>query len=189
MSATSAPPATTGSSDPFVDRGDPPTSPWLAALLNNAKNRDTLARLESGLVTFMHDTDKARLQFPPCSRFKRRVCLEVAQRFRLEHRLDRPPDTSDPDAVLLVLLKSPRSAIPSTMLSSLMPPNEKPVLVKRPTGRPRANGEGVGIGSSGYANASRKKVSQEEYEEYVLELRISLGGHRRQRDLQILTIS
>ncbi len=172
MSATSVPPATTGS-DPFVPRNDPPTSPWLAALLNNAKNRDTLARLESGLITFMHDRDKVHLELPPCNRFKRRVYVEVAQRFRLEHRLDRPPDATDPDAVLLVLLKSPQSAIPTTMLSSLMPPNEKPVLVKRPTGRPRANGDGpTGSCTAGNASAALKKVSQEEYEQYVRQLRM-----------------
>jgi len=145
-------------------------SPWLSGLLNSAKNRDTLTRLESGLVTFMLDVSKARLQLPPCSDFQRRIYVEVAKRFGLEHTLDRPPITSnasDPNAALLVLVKTAKSAIPAVMLSQQIVP-DKPKLAKRPKGRGSGTADtSHGTNAAGGRPNSIKNVSQEEYEQYV----------------------
>lgn len=155
---------------------------WLSGLLNSAKNRDTLLRLESGLVTFMLDMSKSRLILPPCSSFQRRICVEVAERFGLEHTLDRPAHTAantngsgngngnstpDPSAVLLVLVKTTRSSIPAVMLSQQIS-SDKPKLVKRPKARGSSPAESThGTGSAGGRPNSIKNVSQEEYEQYV----------------------
>lgn len=144
---------------------------WLSGLLNSAKNRDTLLRLESGLVTFMLDVTKSRLQLPPCSSFQRRICVEVAERFGLEHTLDRPSNatnsSADPNAVLLVLVKTAKSSVPAVMLSQQIT-SDKPKLVKRPKARGSSVAESThGSGSAGGRPNSIKNVSQEEYEQYV----------------------
>lgn len=126
-------------------------------------------------------TDEQHLRFPPCSAFRRRVIMEVAQRFGLECRLDRPPSDSDPDAVLLVLVKGTRTAVPTTLLSQLtIDPLAKPVLVRRPqpdrmpdkTRRPNpAPPLQQGSTANGACNgtaAAIKRVSPEEYELYVV---------------------
>lgn len=183
-----APPATVVSPPPpgaeVLGPSPVSASSWLATVLANARNRALLARLEDRLVLFMENAGLDSLPFPPCSPFRRRVCMEVAQRFGLECRLDRPPSGADPDAVLLVLVKGPHSAVPPTLLSQLAPAtaadgNSKPVLVKRPQPAtrptdtlrraPSAAGQqanlAVGASTNGNcASSSIKKVSQEEYE-------------------------
>lgn len=90
---------------------------WLCRLLHNPKNQRMISRLEDTLEEFLQTTTQTILPFPPRTPFHRRVCLAVARRFHLDHRLD---SSQDSEAVCLVLVKTSLSCAPAARLASVV---------------------------------------------------------------------
>lgn len=91
----------------------PEADALLWRVLQKEKNRLMVARLEDTLAAFLTDASESHLQFPPRNAFHRKVCVAVARRFHLDHRLE-----PCPAGVSLVLFKTPTSAIPNHRLDA-----------------------------------------------------------------------
>lgn len=95
---------------------------WLRRVMQSAKNKAMIARLEDSLHVFVSDGEQTQLPFPPRSAFHRKVCYLVARRYGLAHRLEQhaeQPPVGEAQAVRLVLLKTPHSAIPGERLAQI----------------------------------------------------------------------
>lgn len=162
----------------------------LRGVMQSGRNRHLLARLEDALEAFLA-SDKTELEFPPRSDAHRRVCYAVAHRFGLDHRLE------DRDGVCLVLLKTPRSAVPPTRLASehheADAPSENPLCAPRAATflrRPASNDSRPARAANAPAAASARavcKISEEEYELFVARACYLPYSPPRQNSTSVLT--
>jgi hypothetical protein len=112
------------------------TGAWLQTVMKRERNRAMLASLEHALSAFVRDSGSAELPFPPKTPFFRKVCGAVANRYRLDSRLEQALDHPD-GTVRLVLVKTSDSLIPDQTLAELVPLEPAhPPLTPAPTPSP-----------------------------------------------------